>query len=229
MSNLAVIPEVVLLDTITNLLKVLKTDYNGLASDKKEESLLYLLFADLKLDRYGMFDQAVKVFITDIDDPRNIEVGLIFNAKKNKLPSIHLTLPSENEVNTPMSNGEGYEANINQDLLDVNNEVVEYRSRLVFSRRFQSRYNIVITSDNSTEVVLIYNVIKALFISVHNQLSVLDFQNIKLGGADLTINSELVPKNVFMRAFSISLEYFSSAPSLHKYQLVQGIEYTGNT
>lgn len=93
----------------------------------------------------------------------------------------------------------------------------------VFTRRFQSTYNIVITSDNSNEVVLIYHTMRALLIGLIPSINLAGLQNLAFGGQDVQLYSGLAPKNMYVRAITVTLQYETSAPSIFPLPMVHDI------
>ena len=205
-----ILPELILLDGIKKLLTLIRTDYQNNIADTTQ-SLLYRILNGNNLQRYKMFDQAVSVFITKPDDPRNLDVNLFFNAKRASIPTLHITLPSESEKNNVMAAGEGYR----DPIFDEN--IGEYKK--VFNRRFNAGYNMIITSDNTNEVVLIYHFMRSALISLSPHLTLAGLQNIKLSGGDLQLNSDIVPSNIFIRSTNINFEYDVEAIELSSSQL----------
>jgi hypothetical protein len=192
------IPEIVLFNTIKNLLKFIRADYAANIADTTQ-SYLYKVLIGNNVQRYDLFTQAETVFITPNDDPRHLDVNMFFNAKRAAIPTIHITLPSEGEKDNVIANGEGYRDPVYND--------DDTLSTTIFNRRFAARYNIIITSDNTNEVILIYSLVRSAFISLNAHFSLAGLQQPKLSGGDLNINSEIVPPNVFVRSIGLDFSY----------------------
>lgn len=170
------------------------------------KSLLYRLLFGSSVQRYKLFEQAKTIFITTEDDPRHLDVNMFFNAKRAAIPTIHITLPSEAQKNNAMNNSEGFRATVFDDQLQ--------KSIAVYNKRFGSTYNIIITSDNTNEVILLYHFIRSVLISMNAHFTLAGLENPKLSGGDLNINSELVPLGIFMRAIGLEFEYDVEAQDL---------------
>jgi hypothetical protein len=97
----------------------------------------------------------------------------------------------------------------------------------VFTRRFQSTYNLVITSDNSNEVILIYHTMRALLMALIPSISIAGLENIAFGGQDVQLYSGLAPKNMYVRAITIALQYETSAPSIFPQPLFSDLTAKG--
>lgn len=197
---LAFIPEIVIKDTIRTLLDYVKIDYDNKVD--KTETILYRLLYNQTLQRYNFYTQAKTVFLKEKADPRFIEVNMMFNRDRQQTPTVHIMLPSENEADMTLGIGQG-EIEYYYDEINSQNAIAQR----TFNKRFRANYNIVITSDNINEVILIYHVLRSLLISANEHLNMSGIFNIKLGGRDIQINSDLVPPHLFMKSISLDCEY----------------------
>jgi hypothetical protein len=94
MDGLVMMPEVVLFDVVNRALDYLRNDYDE--QDDKFNSFLMRILNNKILERYNFKDQAIEVFINNNEEnPRFLETNLMFNMEREGLPTIHLTLPSE--------------------------------------------------------------------------------------------------------------------------------------
>lgn len=210
--SLVKIPEAILLQTIEKSLKYIRTDYA--AQTNKERSWLSKAFKDidLKVDNYNFYDQLVNILITKgPNDPRYFEGDLMFNRKRERVPSYHITLPSE-------SLSDGNTIGIGQTdfslvMLATEDEDEETEvENQVFTRRIQTNYNIVIMSDNSNEVVALYHLLRAILIANSFELNEKGIENLTHAGQDLQPYKELAVQT-YMRAISIGFQYQTSVPS----------------
>lgn len=218
MSNrLVVIPEFILLNIVDRALNYLRNDYAE--QEDKDKSFLNMVLVGNAIERYDLATQAKQVFIdNDETNDRFLEVHLMFNMKREGLPTIHLTLPSEQTQTggNGIGSDEGY---MNEIIVDTTyNEdgtINENGSATpVYTRAFQSTYNIVITSDNSNEVILIYHTLRALLIALIPSISLEGLKNVAFGGQDVQLYQGLANKNMYVRAITVTLQYETSAPSI---------------
>lgn len=213
--GLILVPEFVLLEQIQKALKGIRIDYN-VAADK-DLSWLGLVLKDIGYERYEFLKQASQVFIVDEKDARHLTVDLGFNMTRDSGSSIHITMPSESPSQNAIGNDEG-------SLPEVFTGT-DYQK--VYNRRYQATYDIVVTSDNSNECLLVYHVIKALLVSLTIQLNILGLENIAFSGQDLQPYADLVPKNIFIRSVRLRVEYESATPTFEKYPTAAGIIFDG--
>jgi hypothetical protein len=225
------IPEFILFDILNKALDYLRTDYENQA-DKNDSFLMKVLEGNY-IERYDLQTQAVQVFIdNDPSNQRYLETNLMFNMEREGMPTIHLTLPSE-QTQTG-GNGIGIDQGYADDLIvdtvyNVDGSVQTNGSFTpVFTRRYQSTYNIVITSDNPNEVILIYHTLRALLISLIPSINLAGLENLAFGGQDVQLNSSLAPKNIFIRAITVTLQYETSSPSIFPQPMFHNITAKGN-
>jgi hypothetical protein len=195
------VPEVILLNTLQNCLKLVRKDFEDQADETK--TILYRILFGTGIERYDFFTQAKKVFLIKDDNPRYLDINLFFNAKRAAIPTWHITLPSEGEKNNSIGVSEGY-----QDTLFQQSPDVYYKA---YNRRFSTKYNIIITSDNTNEVVLMFHFLKSVLISINAHLNLAGLQAPKISGGDININSELIPLGIFVRSIGLEFEYDTKA------------------
>ena len=205
------IPEIRVHKVVSMIVEMVRQDYKD--KNDKKESFLYRVFEDQEIEDYNLYDQAVTLFNKNASDPRELKVRLFFDAQRAELPTIHINLPSENPGDDGLGTDEGFEEPIFNDLNKSYNRVL--------NRNFQSTYQVIITSSNSLEVVMLYHVLRAAVIGNIPALGVLGFKNLKISGADLILNPNIVPLTVFVRGFSMHFSYEVSVPVIHSEKFYQ--------
>jgi len=217
------IPELVLQSTVKSLIDLLQSDW--LANSDKTKTILYDLFNKddngtlMVLNKFNYFDQARDIFIKNNGESRRLQVVLGYNLERMGLPTVHILLPNESEGDVGIGMGQGY--------LDPEFDTDSGTYKRNFTNVFNSTYNLMITSDNSSEVVLIYHALKNLFTAVFEHFELMGLRNIKFGGADLQFNNELVPPTVFHRNLSVSFFYESSVNELLTNKIINNFIFTG--
>jgi hypothetical protein len=196
-----IIPELIIKETLETLLKFLKAD----TADKSTDSYLYnLLGVDdegkpLALNRFNYLEQARAIFSDSMFDNGNPKIYLGYNMEVTKFPAIHIILPSEQSDPLTLGADEGYQAG------KVVNKGKDYS--VSYTMNADATFQLIITSENSSEVVLIYHVIRACLLAINDQLSLRGFMNPRVGGGDLNIQQDFVPPNIFHRALALSFKY----------------------
>lgn len=221
-SSMLRIPEFTLLEAIQKGLEFVKKDYELATTTvgfTEQDSYLYKVLSNIAVERYELYTQGKKVFLADEDDPRKLKVDLMYNMDVDSVPSIYITLPSEQNGQNGMGLDEGYQENIWND---------ERQTTVpIFTRRLNTTYSVMIVSDNSNEVIMIYHFLRALLISLHSHLNLMGIENIALGGQDVQLNSDLIPKHLFMRAITLNIQYETSAPDLREVPMISGLLFQG--
>jgi hypothetical protein len=162
------------------------------------------------------------VLFRDEDHPRKIKVDLMYNMDFDKVPSIYITLPGEQHGQNALSIEQDTEPYYN---LDVDDQVTGTVANM--TRRKNANYGIYITSDNATEATLLYYILDCLIISMTTHLALSGLYNITQGGQDIQLDSEKIPKNLFIKALTIGLQYYRSAPSLDENPMFVGAIFSG--
>lgn len=190
-----IIPEQIILQAVKGLLTLI------------DEKYLYAVFGDLQLpgNNYNYFENAKEIFLTrDNTSPRKIEANLFFNRNRASLPTIHIGLPGE-----VLGEGNGIGFDPSEDFMtETGLEIQEY-----FSRTYNSRYNMVFTSNNTFEVLIMYNVMRCLLQGNVQVLEESGLRNCKFSGNDLNLSDYLTPE-IYARALFIDCIYDIKAPSL---------------
>lgn len=217
-TNGILMPEIVLQKATESMLSVIKTDYNETVD--KTKTLLYYFFNNdfngekIKYKTLDYYEQAVELFTT-----RKIQVNMGYNLEVADIPNIHILLPSE--ASKPMNIGadEGYREDVMENR--GTDENPEFYAAPVFTIPYDANYQLIVTSPNIFEVLIIYNLLKMGFLSLHENLQFKGLQNIKMGGQDINMQTDLVPTHIFHRSFTIAFFYEMSAPRHFKEKLVK--------
>lgn len=214
------VPEFIIHDGLQKALQFLRQDFLSVGS-LTQNSFLFKLISSINLQKYNFLKESIAVFITDIGNPRHLEIDLMYNSQVNRVPSIHITTPAD----SPHQNGIGMDEGYQEELL--NNTITPTSYQSVFTRRYTGVYDIVITSDNNNEVILIYHVVRALLTSLYFHFQAKGLENISISGQDLTPYQELIPKGSFQRAIRLKLEYESSTLSFETMNIPVSFEFDG--
>lgn len=197
------IPELELYSVTSKIVEAIRDDYN---TAKEEESFLFRIFQDARQDKYKFYEQAVEIFTRKGNDSRELAVRLFFDAKRADLPTIHINLPGESSGENGMGSDEGFRPPLFDD------PALEFVRQ--FNRRFKASYQVIFTSSNSLEVVLLYHAFRAAMIANLGGMEVLGFTNLSLGGNDLILDPSIIPTTVFVRGFVLNFSYEVTAPAL---------------
>lgn len=189
------IPELELVGIITRGMSALREDYEE--KQDKSKSLIAKLYEGVIFEKYNLYEEAIALFITNMKNTqgtsnRKISVKSYFDRNIRKVPAIHCAAPSEEEVMMAIGSGFG-ETNYLE-----GEDIVENRRK-----SYQSRHVIFFTSDNHIEVQLMYFTIKFLLVSIFDEYSLTTFQNPKITGNELRVDTVKAPEHFFVRGLTI--------------------------
>lgn len=160
-------------------------------------------------------DTAISLFTRSELDSRKLEVRLLFDRDRASLPTIHVREPAKQKGNSDAIGYTDEELFLNEIRLDELEEPVYPRTYQEKVRRsFNSQFDIMITSANRHEVLIIEEVLVALLMASQDNLSqVLPFYNIQISVKELMFNGEITP-NIFIKSISLNVNYDKVYPEL---------------
>lgn len=206
-----IIPDKVIVDTLNIILRALRTNYNdSVTAGNVDESILALLLDSTAIGKYDLFANAVSIFITTPQNPKHLDVKLSYDHTSNQnFPAIFVTLPAESPTNNSIGVGEGD----NPELIIARTapETDEYRAQ--FTRTYLATYHVVIVAENRNEMLVLYNVLKAMLVACTNHFLMEGLLNLKIGGQDLGRMVE-IPDRYFKRAITMTFQYDQISPSI---------------
>jgi hypothetical protein len=195
-------------------IEALEQDLRDCVDERK--SVLYRLYSEVDssikgVDQIEWYKQAKELFLRDKLHPKKIQTRMHFDASMASVPAIHINLPGEQAINDGIGVDKGY-------MPGSYDEPGNYQH--THTRGFQTNFNIVITSDNEIETLILYHTIRASFISMMDYLEIWGLRNIKLSGGDLQFNPEFVPPHLFIRYIGLNFFYEVDVPSFLRDRIV---------
>ena len=134
--------------------------YNTLSTPAPAKSWLYSTFYGNSHGTFDYYAQAVGLISRVDTDQNKLSTRLMFDPSRANLPTIHIHMPSETAGKFTALNGQvGFNG------LDGNDNAY-----MDMARSFGSTYDLIITGGNSEEVILIYELLQALFIAGHDTI-----------------------------------------------------------
>lgn len=188
------LPEFTLRKILESGIEYIKED---LANFSEKDTILYHLFGEeIDENEINLYDEAKKIFTRKNNDERLLKVRLFFNRSKANTPSIHITSPSE----TDGPNGIGVDEDYEEQILSEDGT----ETYPVYTRAFNTTFNLMITSDSQTETLIIFHTFKAFLISIIDTLELNGLRNVKFSSGDLNLNEELAPPHIFVKYIGIT-------------------------
>ena len=169
----------------------IRADYTS--KTDKSSTWLYEAFYPISTPNFNAYNEIVEILMRGNRDSRKLETRFLFDPSRAAMPTIHIHMPSETPVGGNMV-GMGFG---NQDT------VVDSLFDKRLSKIFSSNYDIIVTSNNQTEAILIYELLKRVFIGGVDTLNE-HFQKFNFSGKELLYDSTLMP-DIFFRAFSCEI------------------------
>lgn len=175
-------------------------------TDMNSESFLYRCFDDDDVTEGVDYRKlAVEIFTREKTDNRKVETRLLFDSDRASLPTIHVREPAKGKGK---QDGIG---NVDEDFFQ-NFDGVEAETR---RRSFDSQYELMITSMNRHEVIIIEEVMLASLIGAQDSLMLQEpFYNITFAVKELMANNELIPNPLFIKAISMNVSFDKKYPDI---------------
>lgn len=216
--NSIVIPELIIYNALESIIRYIRTDLANNTEDK--HTMLYKLLGEdidgrpVKMNRWNFFKQAKKIF----QDKNNLSVNFGYNFEVAKIISLHIILPSESAAESAIGQDEGYGQTVNEE-----GEVETY-----FTQNFNSTYQVMITSNNSSEVMTVYHILKSLLLMIFPHLEIMGLRLNKLSGNDIMFRDEMMPNGIFHKVLNISSNYELKVPAMLQSEIIRGIVVDGH-
>jgi len=206
---------------IDALIAFVKEDYETkLAGGIPEESFLLRCFDEEDvIDGISYSTLAVEIFTRDNLERRKLETRLMFDRDRAELPTIHVREPAKNKG---QQDGVGY---IDDDLYENADGGFNPARR----RSFTSQYELMITSLNRHDVIIIEEVILALLIGAQDTLALANpFYNFSFNVKELIANNELIPNPLFIKSIGVNVSYDKTYPDLSTNNMLNQILFVAN-
>lgn len=213
-----IMPEVTIYNALESIISYIRRDLAN--NDKDEDTMLYKLLGEdvdgkpMKMNRWNFFKQAKKIF----NDKQNLSVNFGYNFEVAKIISLHIILPSEEAAESAIGQDEGY-----GDEIDNEGMLQQY-----FTQNFRSNYQIMITSNNSSEVLTTYHIIKSMLLMIFPHLEIMGLRLNKLSGGDVMFRDEMMPNGVFHKVINLSFNYELKVPQIIAKDIIRGIVVEGH-
>ena len=209
MSQGILLPEFVIQRTLVTIVKMLRDDLEENNGDETQSLLYKILGVDeqgqaLKLNLYDVFKQAKKI----VQTKQNLSVNFGYNQEVANIISMHILLPSEQGSMT-IGADEGY---LEDDVFDDDGNKIGVQQ--YYTQTYESTYQIMITSNNSAEVNVVYNILKSMLLMLVPHLELMGLRLPTLSGNDIVMQDDLVPVPIFHKVLNLSFKYEHNVPKL---------------
>ena len=92
---------------------------------------------------------------------------------------------------------------------------------------FDTTYQILISSDNSSEVNVVYNLLKSLFLIFYEQLEVSGLRVAKIGGNDIVMRDDYVSSPMlFQKVLNLTFQYDLTVQTPKIFEIARRLQYS---
>lgn len=219
MSQGILLPEFVIHKTLVAIVKMLRSDLAEHAADDTQSLLYKILGTDeqgkpLQLNLYNVFKQAKKIIQTE----NNLSVNFGYNQEVAQIISLHILLPSE-QGKMAIGADEGY---LSDDIVEDGEKT---RVQNYYTQMYDATYQIMITSNNSAEVNVVYNILKSMLLMLVSQLELMGLRLPTLSGNDVVMQDDLVPVPLFHKVINLSFTYEHNVPQMVQQLVAKNFYY----
>ena len=85
----------------------------------------------------------------------------------------------------------------------------------------------MITSENIFEVLIVYHYLKAALDAVYYHFELKGLRNMKISGADVNIQQDMVPKSIFHRTLTLHFFYEANTLDFIRREIVRNFAVSG--
>lgn len=211
--NFMIVPEVILYNLIKSFMNVTQLDYNTYNNTEPDCTLLSNIFKQddnsniIKLDKYNFLNQAKSMLLRDNTSSRKLQHYIGYNLERVSVPTIHILLPSDNKGRFDSIGKDETSPYIESSCIQEGDEETTpplFQSKKISS---SSSFHLMLTSDNSHEVLIMYYWLKAMFTIFHETPELLGLRNLVFSGQDITLQENLAPPNIFHRNLTLTFDY----------------------
>ena len=111
----------------------------------------------------------------------------------------------------------------------VSDEIVEdgekTRVQNYYTQMYDATYQIMITSNNSAEVNVVYNILKSMLLMLVPQLELMGLRLPTLSGNDVVMQDDLVPVPLFHKVINLSFTYEHNVPQMVQQLVAKNFYY----
>ena len=219
MSQGILLPEFVIHKTLVAIVEMLRADLAEHATDDTQSLLYKILGTDeqgqpLQLNLYNVFKQAKKI----IQTKNNLSVNFGYNQEVAQIISLHILLPSE-QGKMAIGADEGY---LSDDIVEDGEKT---RVQNYYTQMYDATYQIMITSNNSAEVNVVYNILKSMLLMLVPQLELMGLRLPTLSGNDVVMQDDLVPVPLFHKVINLSFTYEHNVPQMVQQLVAKNFYY----
>jgi hypothetical protein len=195
------------------------------------KSFLYRVLSDNTSDGWDFYQNGIEIFVRGEDDKRKLETRLMFDRSRAGLPTIHVREPAKNKGSF---DGIGFfddEIIINESTgLDDQNQPLPSTISSTARKTFSSQFDIMITSGNSLECVLIQEVLESAMLASLDTLTIPFFELVDFTSKELMMSDETERNQLFIKSITVQIGYQKDGiPKLYTEDNIKKIQFNNPT
>lgn len=214
------LPQIVIYNSLEAILRLLREDLREHPDDDRK-TILYSILGlgedgqPIQMNLYNYYKQAKKMLLTE----GNLTVNFGYNQETAHMISLHIILPSEQADNACIGEDEGY---IEDDVMDGDTKVAVQPT---FTQMYNTTYQVMITSNNSSEVDVVYAILKSMLLMVVPHLELMGLRLPTLSGNDIMMQDDLAPVPIFHKVLNLSFKYELTVPQLVVHEVARRFHF----
>ncbi|MBS0031602.1 hypothetical protein ACTJJ0_30860 [Chitinophaga sp. 22321] len=198
--TLNIIPEVVILDSLTKGLAYIRDNFHANA---EADTYLFKLLNGMQIGSYNFYEQAKLLFVNNEDNPRRLALDFEFKFGEIKAPSI--VVPATTEM--PTAGGEWL--SMGQGFLYPQDFGMQGPLPTIYTRRKKAMVTLGILTDDGNELLMLYHLLSGVLLSMQLHLSLKGLEQLTVGAEESKYFKE--KSSLLNKALLLSFEYnFSS-------------------
>lgn len=226
---MATIPILKVKKFVDLLIEFVKTDYED--KTDKTKSFLYRVLSDNTSDGWDFYQNGIEIFVRGEDDKRKLETRLMFDRSRAGLPTIHVREPAKNKGSFDSIGFFDDEIVVNESTgLDDQNQPFPSTISSTARKTFSSQFDIMITSGNSLECVLIQEVLESAMLAAQESLTIPFFDLIEFTSKELMMSDETERNQLFIKSITVQIGYQKDGiPKLYTEENIKKIQFNNPT
>ena len=226
---MATIPILKVKKFVDLLIEFVKTDYED--KTDKTKSFLYRVLSDNTSDGWDFYQNGIEIFVRGEDDKRKLETRLMFDRSRAGLPTIHVREPAKNKGSYDGIGLLDDRIVVNESTgLDNQNQPLPSTISSTARKTFSSQFDIMITSGNSLECVLIQEVLESAILASLDTLTIPFFELVDFTSKELMMSDETERNQLFIKSITLNIQYQKDGiPKLYTEENIKKIQFNNPT
>jgi hypothetical protein len=205
-----IIPEAIIANVIQSGINILVAELRDNSIQDQDTTLFkYFEGTSISSNQYVIFDQMKSLLLIDQSDTdKRLKVFQTYSPANTKVPSVYIHMAGESHDGAGNAIGDGaggIEFGMGADQEFTN----------IFEKRYASRYLAIIISENSTEIIALYHLIRCILISSSTTTALSCLDNFKIKGSSVDLKQN-IDFNLFYKTLELTFEYPIEVPDFTK-------------